>query len=289
MHGVKIERMGGAGQAHHSTDKRGFKLMDELLSFRPLGGGRYAFEVPEGWLQGRGLFGGIIVAILIRAIEAEQADETRPLRSLTCEIVAPVLPGPALLVVDALRQGSGLSCFRAVLEQGGQVMAHAVGVLAKRRPAPMAWQNLSPPAAPDWQTLPLTPMAAVGIPECAQRFDFRFVSGAPYAGPGVSPEVIGYVNTRLPWKRRDASTAGLLIDAWWSAAIVPMTTRRPIATIAFSLDLIGDFEGLPPDAPLLHRGIAPVAWDGYVSEDRELWGVDGRLIARNHQVVAVIA
>ena len=68
-----------------------------------------------------------------------------------------------------------------------------------------------------------------------------------------------------------------------------MTTRRPIATIAFSLDLIGDFEGLPPDAPLLHRGIAPVAWDGYVSEDRELWGVDGRLIARNHQVVAVIA
>ena len=33
---------------------------------------------------------------------------------------------------------------------------------------------------------------------------------------------------------------------------------------------------------------APAANDGYISEYRELWGPDGRLIALNHQIVVVI-
>jgi acyl-CoA thioesterase len=43
-----------------------------------------------------------------------------------------------------------------------------------------------------------------------------------------------------------------------------------------------------PDAPLLYRATAPVCADGYYLETRELWGADGRLVAINHQTIAII-
>ena len=42
------------------------------------------------------------------------------------------------------------------------------------------------------------------------------------------------------------------------------------------------------DAPLAYRGVVPVCGDGYFVETRELWGADGRLVARNHQTFAII-
>jgi hypothetical protein len=71
--------------------------------------------------------------------------------------------------------------------------------------------------------------------------------------------------------------------------MVRATAPRPMATIAFTLELVGDLGGLDPEAPLLYRGTAPVCAGGYFLETRELWGEDGRLVAVNHQTFAVIA
>ena len=64
-----------------------------------------------------------------------------------------------------------------------------------------------------------------------------------------------------------------------------MAAPRPLATIAYTLDIVG---GVAGDAPLLYRGTVPVAGDGYFLETRELWTEDGRLVAINHQTFAVI-
>lgn len=63
---------------------------------------------------------------------------------------------------------------------------------------------------------------------------------------------------------------------------------RPMATIAFTLDIAGGLDGLDPDAPVLYRAAAPVCTDGYVLETRELWGSDGRLVAINQQTFVII-
>jgi acyl-CoA thioesterase len=59
---------------------------------------------------------------------------------------------------------------------------------------------------------------------------------------------------------------------------------RPMATIAFTIDFLGE----PGDGPWLYRGTAPVCGDGYFLETRELWTASGQLVALNHQTFAII-
>ncbi len=99
---------------------------------------------------------------------------------------------------------------------------------------------------------------------------------------------LGWVRPRDPGPRRDAAYIAATIDAWWPVLFIRLSARRPMATIAFTLDIVAGLDGLDPDAPLLYRATAPVCADGYYLETRELWGADGRLVAINHQTLAII-
>jgi acyl-CoA thioesterase len=242
--------------------------------------------VHDGWRQGRGAFGGLTVGAAIRAIEAHVADPRRVVRSVTAELPGPTLPGTATFHVDVLRSGSSVTVARANLRQGDATTTHAVAVLAAPRTADdvPTWNELAPPSSPDWRSIQPFPMERGSWPEFAQHFEYRHVAGIPYAGG--APVTIGWVRARDPGAPRDTAYVAAMIDAWWPASLVRARAMRPIATIAFTLELVGDVRG---DAPLLYRGTVAVAGDGYFLETRELWSDDGRLIALNHQTFAVIA
>jgi len=261
--------------------------LDEALTPERRGEDTFELAVRDGWQQGRGAFGGLVVGSMVRAMEARVADPARSLRSLTAEIVGPVAVGTAQIAVEALRLGNAVSTVRASLSQGGEVLAHAVGVFGARRAEAPRWQHLSAPSPPPWQGLDAMPRQVPIAPIFTRHFEYRTVGPYPFSGaPGASAS--GYIRPRALASRRDAAYLAALADAWWLAGTVGLATPRPVATLAFSLDLPGDTEGLDPGAPLFHRASAPAASDGYISEYRELWGADGRLIALNHQVVVII-
>jgi acyl-CoA thioesterase len=184
-----------------------------------------------------------------------------------------------------LRQGKSVSTLRAELSQRGEVQSHAVAILGATRPGggALAWNDLSPPVTPRWQDVSPIPNVAV---EFARQFEYRIVEGIP--GAGTTTRAIGWVRARDPGRDRGAPYIAALIDAWWPTLYNRFTELRPMATIAFTLDIVGDLAGLDPDAPLLYRATAPVCAEGYFVENRELWGEDGRLVALNHQTFVVI-
>jgi acyl-CoA thioesterase len=244
----------------------------------PRGG---TLEVPAGWRQGRGAYGGLVIAAMARAIDDRVADPTRMLRSLTAELPAPVEAGRAELAVEILRHGKAVTTARASLVQAGEVRAHAVGILAAARPEAPAWNELVPPEAPPWAAL--APLATPAVfPEFARHFDYRIVEGVPMAGG--APRTVGWIRPLAPGACRDAAYIAAVVDAWYPAALVRLSQMRPMATIAYTLDVFA----LPGDEPLLYRGTVPVAADGYFVETRELWTADRRLVALNHQTFAVI-
>jgi Thioesterase-like superfamily len=248
--------------------------------------GWWSTEVPEGWLQGRGAFGGIVIGAMIRALEAQVADVSRPLRSITAEICGPVVAGPVQLAVEMLRAGSGVSTAACRLVQSEQIQAHAVGVFGKSRAIDLDGQHLAPPRMRswrDWDPIPLVPLA----PEFARHFEFRTAGPVPFSG-ARELEVEGWVRPRNPGPARDATYVAVCADAWWSPVHAMSTVPRPLATIAFTLQLCGTVDGLDPDAPLFHRARDVVVRDGYFVELRELWGEDGRLVALNQQTFAII-
>jgi acyl-CoA thioesterase len=245
--------------------------------------------VLDGWRQGRGAYGGLTIAAAIRAIEAKVGDPSRLVRSVTAEIPGPTLPGEATFTVDILRSGSSLSVARAALAQSGEVTTHAVAVLAKDRdaPSPPTWRDLTPPPAPAWSSLePIAPPVS-GRPEFTQYFEYRHVAGVPFVVEGGPAQAVGWIRPREPARRRDAAYIAALVDAWWPAVFVRMTAPRPLGTITFVLEIVGDPSAIG-DAPLLYRGTVPVAGNGYFLETRELWTADGTLLALNHQTFAVI-
>src|SRR5688572_29026100 len=200
-------------------------------------GDAFRLDVPAGWAQGRGAFGGYTIAALIRAIEQRIGDPTRKPRSVTAELPAPVEVGAAEIPVELLRTGNKLSAARAALTQNGEVRAHAVAILAASRPGagPLAWRDISPPDAPPWRSL--APVALhEGAPEFTANFEYRVVSGVPFAS-GAPAVTTGWIRPKIPCALHDVGYVASVIDAWWPAAFTKFPATRPCATIAFTLDM----------------------------------------------------
>ena len=222
----------------------------------------------------------MVVSILVRAIEERIADPARVVRSVTAEIPGAVQAGAADVNVEILRAGNAVTTARAALVQDGETRAHAVVIAGARRKADLAWQELAPPTPPTYDSL--SPIQWTGaFPEFARHFDCRVVEGIP--GSGGAARTLGWVRALEP-SPHDAGYVAQMIDVWWPAVLSRMPAFRPMATIAFTLQLVGD----PGDGPLMYRATVPVVSDGYFVEQRELWTASGELVALNHQTFAII-
>ena len=263
---------------------------DTLVTPAPLSPGRWSIEVPDGWQQGRGAFGGLVLAMLERAAEAAAGDPARQLRELSAQIVGAVQPGMAEISAELLRAGTGVSAVAARLVQEGEVRAHAVATFGKPRATYAAATSTPAPVLPPWRELSPMPSSLPMVPTFTRHLEFWPTGPLPFSGSGSGavPEVAGWVRLRHPGRARDAAFTLAMVDAYWPAFLTAAPAPRPAATLTFSLETMSDLAGLDPSAPLFHRGRLLGGRDGYAVEARELWGEDGRLVALNQQVFVVI-
>src|SRR5215470_18655922 len=217
--------------------------------------GGFLLDVPDGWQQGRGAFGGLVVASLVRAAEAAVASPDRPLRSLTVAICGPVLVGRAEIAVEILRAGSGATTCAARLVQEGSVQAHGVAILGRSRAHDLAW---SPPkvAITPWQDVPVLPVAPPAAPTFAPHFEFRSTGPLPFSGTRAA-RASGWIRPNRPGTARDAGYLAACIDAWWPCIVSRFPEPRPAATIAYTLQIVGGLDGLDPDAPFYYEAESP--------------------------------
>lgn len=270
----------------------------EATRVRQVAEGLFQAEVPDGWQQGRGAFGGLVFGILIRAARATEADPLRVVRSFVSDIAGPVLPGPAQVRARVLRRGKTQTNLQVELEQGGEVLALASLTLSGARqveapPVPV----LVPPAeaARDWREAQVIPVGPPFGPAFAPHYEFRNVGPLPLSG-GAQAVTAGFVREQ---PSAGASAAGgaeagtldtsditALLDSYWPALFA--IAKRPMAmtTISFASQYL-HVDGLRADEPLFFRAHAHVQSEGYCVEFRELWARD-RLVGLNQQTFAVL-
>jgi acyl-CoA thioesterase len=259
--------------------------IDTVLNSTELAPGRFRADVPDGWQQGRGAFGGLVIGTLIRAACAAAGDGTRSLRSLTAELCGPTQPGPADIFVDVLRTGTGVTTLAVRLVQADEVQAHAVAVHARTRDPGLQWTELQPPSPAPPSGLPLgTPDEA---PVFARHCEFRPVHAPLFVG-GDEARAEGWFRFKRPPTVRDAAYLAMLCDGWWPAAFSRLTSPRPTATLAYTFQPLVDASQLDPEQPVYHRARAVAMRDGYSVELREIWSPAGELLALNQQTFAVI-
>lgn len=261
--------------------------LDQLVTPERLSETDFELQIPDGWQQGRGAFGGLVLAGLVRCVEIAEPDAERRVRSITAEFAGPVPVGPARVRIEALRRGNAVSTVRASVVQGDEVLTDMVAVLGRARPDTPSWSTVTAPALPDWREVPVAPIEPPIAPVFAPHFEYRVTGDLPFFG-GNEAAASGWIRPKNPGSARGAAYVTACADAWWPSGCARFDGIRPIATVAFTLQFVSPLDGLDLDAPMFHRAHTPVSADGYMVETRELWGEDGRLVAVNHQTVAII-
>ncbi len=242
----------------------------------------FSWDVPDGWQQGRGAFGGLVLATLLRAIERSEPDAARYTRSLTGDLCGPVLPGPAEIVVEVLRRGNNLSNIDARLRQSGEVQARASAVLSAPKAVAALSQPPRPPPIPAYHDLPELGLAPPIGPVFTPHFEYRS-AGSFERSDGAN--TLGYLRMRDPPSVMDAPAVIAMLDAWWPAIF--QGVPRPMATVSFTAELLIAPATLPPGAPLIFRGRVAALHDGFCVEFRELWHAT-TLVAMNQQTFAIL-
>ena len=258
---------------------------EAATAVEPVGELAFRSIVPDGWQQGRGAFGGLVLGTLLRAILRSEPDAQRAARTLAGDICGPVLPGPTDIHVRVLRRGSSQSNLSAELTQGGAVLATATAVLSKPRLLPRQLTRLTPPAPEDWQSAPLL---AIGPPIAtfAQHFEYRSAGPIPFAGHPV-PETAGWIREQATLSRMDAPALIGRLDAWWPTLFTIESAPRPCSTVQFTAELFADPASLDHALPLRHRAEMISLRDGFFIEARELWHGE-ELVALNQQTFVII-
>jgi hypothetical protein len=243
--------------------------------------------IPDGWQQGRGAFGGLVLGILMEAMTSRESAPIRAARAFTGDLCGPALAEESRITTRILRRGNNQTNVAATLEQDGSVVAHATCVLAaprKVRPPPAF--VLEPPARVPYASVEPLVLPPSESPVFTQHYEYRVITGQPFRA-AADAVVTGWLKERVPLSRVTASSLLGRLDAFWPAIFAVESAPRPIATVSFLAEILCDPSTLDPAAPLFYRARVVAQSAGYFVEMRELWSGDVP-VALNQQSLAML-
>jgi acyl-CoA thioesterase len=255
-----------------------------LLARFEVAPGSASVVVPDDWLQGRTLFGGLQAAIALRAMRT--VAPAAPLRSLQTTFIGPVPGGRVEARARVLRSGKSTTHVEARIVDGEETLALMVGVFGVARESSVK--------------IPMEQLVVEGghptemkyvhgaMPAFTQHFKARWIQGGlPYSGATARDNVIEL-------GMRDTGPAGeyhivAMADFIPPIALSFLTERAPAASLNWMLEILtDDVSKLPLDGWRLDAHVM-AGRDGYTHQSLELWGPGGVAVALGRQTMVVFA
>ena len=248
-------------------------------SVEALGDGRWGAAVDPGWFGPPGPNGGVIAAMILRAIRAELADAERLPRSLTLHYLRPPVAGGVEIEVTVERSGRSASTCSARMIQDGKLTTIALCVLSHDYETVAEWAPVAP-AAPPPEEVPLLSLSGVA-PAMFERLETHGVFGPPPFTAGEEALTGGWLRT-TGGDELDPELIAFFADAWWPAPF----SRLEAPAMAPTLELTIHFraKSQPGEQYALTRFWTEASIDGLFDEMGEVWDADGRLLAQSRQL-----
>ncbi|HLL02519.1 MAG TPA: thioesterase family protein [Myxococcaceae bacterium] len=254
----------------------------------PLGEGRFRSRFEAPWYQGRGAFGGVVAAQLLRAMEHEVADPRRPVRSFTVHFCAPAVEGEAQVQARIERTGKVVSYATARTENAAGVVAVASATFGGARAGTPSYFDMKPPEVPRPETVNVVP-EDVPMPTFCQFFEYRFCVGSvPYSGE--EPRTGGWIRPKGPALVLDAPLCVGLMDSYPPSVLATVDFTKAAASVDLTIHFLHALPrpGEQAGAQYLRTGHSRWAGEGFSEDYQELWTEDGTLLAQCRQLVAVL-
>jgi len=268
----------------------------EVLETLRRDGDGWSLVIPKTWANGRTVFGGLQVALSVRAMRGAMTDAlgagngdigTLPLRSLQTTFVAPVAAGvPVALRAEFLRAGRSATHARCDLMQDGKVACTTVAIFGAARASRILLDIPRPEVQADPETLRDMPYIPGITPEFLQHLQLRWgVGRLPYSGHDEPHSTIFARLRDTGCNAEDALIA--LADSIPTPALSMLEKPAPATSINWMLELIGDPGLLDRNGWSLIGTDVRAGADGYLSQTSVLWGPGGHAFSVSHQSVAI--
>lgn len=212
-----------------------------LLTRIHLEKGAATLDVPDDWLQGRTLFGGLQAVVGVAAMRTLAPEA--PLRSLQVTFLAPVPGGPVRAVARTLRSGKSTTHVKARIVDGDSTLALMVGIFGLPRTSAVTLRPRQPAAASaEAFELPWIPGVT---PNFTQHFRARWLAGGPpWSGTSEPDNVIELA-------MRDTGNATehhvlAMADFIPPIALSYLKTPVPAASLNWMLELVAEDVGSLP-------------------------------------------
>lgn len=276
-------------------------LFSEVMQSLKPDGDSWTATVPEDWMQGRSVFGGLQAAYALRAMRALVPAEL-PLRTLQTTFLAPVPAGVVRVRARVLRQGKSAIHVEARLEDGAQTLCLTVGVFGAGRASAIALMPRQPvvenPKPLEFRHIPgVTPnftqhfsaapgASAGGVHSSHGRQPSRWLRGGlPFSGHAL-PEAIIEINMQ---DRGPVSEYHVLAIADFipPVALSLLKSPAPGSSLTWMIEFLRErFDDLPlpgwrVDAQLIAAG------GGYTNQSVMVWGPGGIPVALSRQSMVV--
>jgi acyl-CoA thioesterase len=244
--------------------------------------GASMLDVPDDWLQGRTLFGGLQAVVGLAAMRS--LAPAAPLRSLQVTFLAPVPGGPVGARARILRSGKSATHVEARIVDGDNTLAFMVGVFGLPRPSAVTLRPRQPVVTPeDPFDMPWVPGVA---PNFTQHFKARWiVGGMPWSGVQRPDSVI-----ELAMRDQGNATESHVVamaDFLPPIALSYLTTRVAAASLTWMLELLTeDVSSMPLDGWRIDATMM-AAHSGYINQSSTLWGPGGVPVALGRQTMVM--
>ncbi len=248
-------------------------------------------DIPEGWLQGRTLYGGLVAGMMMHKAQHHIKAENKQLLSCSITFVGPVQASAVKLTVEVLRQGKSVTSIEVRVWQNDAVQSILVASFGSARSSKITVAQQ--PEAPDFlatEQLPRLPNLDLA-PECFTQFEIAWANGhAPFSASPV-PDFSGWF--RFDPKKhnnRVMSEADLLMLAdIWPPGVLPMFDQvAPASSLTWHMTLLRPMQYQLHDW-FKYRVHTEFAADGYSTEQAQIWDAENRLIALSRQTVTIFS
>lgn len=241
-----------------------------------------SLAVPEDWMQGRSVFGGLQAAIALRAMRALVPEP--PLRTFQGTFVAPVPGGTVRARAQVLRTGKSATHVEARLVDAGGTLAVFTAVFGTPRASAVGIRPQMPAVA-QGRRLEFRHVPGV-TPAFTQHFSPTWLQGLPpFTGDTQTHHVIDV-------SMKDdgpMSESHVLAIADFIPPLGLSHLRAPAAgsTLTWMLEVLADrLAGLPLDGWRLDAELV-AAHDGYTSQSVMVWGPGGMPVALSRQSMVI--
>ncbi|SLM31572.1 hypothetical protein MTBBW1_350063 [Desulfamplus magnetovallimortis] len=132
--------------------------------------------VPDDWMQGRTVYGGLLVAMVLRSMNRHVPQE-RKVRSLLFSFIGPLKAEPFFIKTQILRSGKSVTTIEAKVIQNDVICSNALGSFGADRDSKILITPMKKLEIKDTSKAIKLPYIEGLTPAFTRHFDYRWAIG----------------------------------------------------------------------------------------------------------------